>query len=92
MLYSSFIGSDAAFAEPTMTSASIIEALKRGKIFKAYCAEDDFWRSWQYDHADQDVMSCRGWGKTGNDADFVHPEIAACEIISCMKSNRFKTN
>ena len=71
---------------------AIIEALKEGKIFKAYCAEDDFWRSWQYDHADQDVMSCRGWGKTGNDADFVSPAIAACEILSCMKSARFKTN
>jgi hypothetical protein len=37
-------------------------------------------------------MSCRGWGKTGNGADFVHPDIAACEILSCMKSVRFKTN
>jgi hypothetical protein len=71
---------------------AIIEALKEGKTFVAYCAEDDFWRSWQYNNEDQDVMSCRGWGKTGNGADFVHPDIAACEILSCMKSVRFKTN
>jgi hypothetical protein len=75
-----------------LDKTAIIEALKEGKTFVAYCAEDDFWRSWQYDYADQDVMSCRGWGKTGNGADFVHPEIAACEILSCMKSARFKAN
>lgn len=74
------------------SKASIIETLKQGKIFKAYCAEDDFWRSWQYDAEEQDVMSCRGWGKTGQGADFVCPELAACEILTCMKSARFKTN
>jgi hypothetical protein len=71
---------------------AIIEALKEGKIFKAYCAEDDFWRSWEYDHAERDVMSCRGWGKTGNGADFISPALAACEILTCAKSVRFKTN
>lgn len=75
-----------------LDKTAIIEALKEGEIFKAYCAEDDFWRSWQYDHADQDVMSCRGWGKTGNDAEFISPSLAACEILTCMKSARFKTN
>ena len=71
---------------------AIIEALKEGKIFKAYCAEDDFWRSWQHDWSDGDVMSCRGWGKTGNGADFISLELAACEIVTCMRSARFKTN
>lgn len=75
-----------------LDKTAIIEALKGGKTFVAYCAEDDFWRSWQYDYADQDVMSCRGWGKVGHDADFVSPTIAACEILSCMKSARFTTN
>jgi hypothetical protein len=70
----------------------IIEALKDGKIFVAYCAEDDFWRTWQYDAADGDVMGCRGWGKVGRDADFTGLELAACEIITCMKSDRFRTN
>lgn len=40
----------AVTAMPDKTA--IIEALKEGKIFKAYCAEDDFWRSWQYDYTD----------------------------------------
>jgi len=70
----------------------IIEALKEGKIFKAYCAEDDFWRSWQYEWSDGDVMSCRGWGKSGSGADFISLELAACEIITCMRSDRFRTN
>ena len=70
----------------------IIEALKEGKIFKAYCAEDDFWRSWQYEWSDGDVMSCRGWGRVVNDTEFISIELAACEIITCMRSDCFRTN
>jgi hypothetical protein len=70
----------------------IIEALKQGKVFKAYCAEDDFWRTWQYDAADGDVMGCRGWGASGSGADFVSLDLAACEITGYMRSPRFRTN
>jgi hypothetical protein len=70
----------------------IVEALKEGKVFKAYCAEDDFWCSWRYDWSDGDVMSCRGWGRVINDTEFISPELAACEITGYMRSPRFRTN
>ena len=72
--------------------SQIIEALKKGKTFVAYCAEDDFWRTWQYDAADGDVMGYRGWGVVGKGADFVSLELAACEITGCIRSPRFRTN
>jgi hypothetical protein len=70
----------------------IIEALKQGKVFKAYCAEDDFWLFWRHDWSDGDVMSCRGWGRVVNDTEFISLELAACEITGYMRSPRFRTN
>lgn len=72
-----------------MTLDEIVKALKEGRMFKAACAGDNFWRSWQLT-PNGDVMGCRGWGKVGHGADFESPELAALGIASCMKSARFK--
>lgn len=72
-----------------MTRDEIIKALNEGRVFKAVCAEGDFWRFWRLT-PDGDVMNSRGWGKVGHAAEFESPELASLAIASCMKSERFK--
>jgi hypothetical protein len=73
------------------SSSSVIEALKQGKVFKAYNAEADYWRSWQFSD-DDEVVSYRGWGKVCHEALFCDFSLAAYEILTHIKSNKFKTN